>query len=281
MDDSEIIHITNLDSLGEFSLLFWKNPVRRSCLLPVFKVKKLKDQSFILQSGYLTSENEFFICPLSVFFVQISLLKTYRENHTEHVECDLTVFSKDFEKCRTIEVKLNSHYVGTNVVGPYSINDVINTINQYVNLGNDIELLDETLFQNDFNTWIIQDKSIIEYINNLEFKFFANSQSRVGKDNSFWGEIEISNLPESKYIKLLFKEIISKSSVVERIDFQNDIMLAIYDSDNCYCSSHDREEIQFDELKAIEIKDSLKVNIKSNFNKLEERNERLKKVNTH
>ena len=166
MEDREIIHITNLDSLGEFRLLFWKTPVRRSCLLPVFKAKQLEDHSFLLHSGYLTFENEFFICPLSVFFVQISFLKTYRENHTEYFESDITVFSKDFEKYRTIEVKLNSHYVGTNVVGPYSINDVINTINQYVDLGNDIELLDETLFQNDFNSSIIQDKSIIEYINN-------------------------------------------------------------------------------------------------------------------
>ena len=36
-------------------------------------------------------------------------------------------------------------------------------------------------------------------------------------------------------------------------------MFAIYDSGYSYSSSHDREEIRFDELKAIEIKDSLKI----------------------
>jgi hypothetical protein len=280
MEDGEFIYIDNIDSLGEFSLRFWQKPFQTSCLFPVFKAKKLKDLSFLLESGYLTSENEFFICPLSVFFTQINLLKTFRENQREYVECDLIVFSKNFEKSRVLEVRLNSYHIGSNVVGPYSINKIINTINHFVNLENDIQQLDETLFQNYFNISKLKDESIIEYINKLEFKFFANSQSRVGKDNSFWAEIEISNLPENNYLKLLFKEIISKSSVVESINFKNDILFATYDSQDHYSRSHDREEIHFDEKKASEIKDSLKFNIKSNFNKLEEMNERLKHSNT-
>lgn len=278
-ENEEYFNVNNLQDLGKFN--FWEQNKQQSCVHPVLKINKLDKLSFLFEPGYLTNNNEFYKCPLSIGFVQLDYLKWYTKIHTNYLESSLILFSKDYQKKRIIDIAIQSHYVGlwSDVVTPNGINTMINTINIYIDYGNDIDDLEITIFQQKEKYFEkISDLKILFEINKLKYTFFENDSTSVGKDSQYWNEIEISNLPSNVYISDVIIDVISRFVLLDSIKFENYKLLIIYNSGSAYCRTYGRKQISNDVQKEKEISDVLKLNILSVFDRQKELNERIKTV---
>lgn len=280
MEGRKYLLINDINTLGKFYLHYASisDHPNRECLRAVLKVEKRDSYNFYLTPGYISYDDKFFFCPLSIIYVQLNYIEAIRKGDTEYVNSEIVVFSKDFNNQRKIQIELSSYWLGSGVVNPMYINDIVNSINEFVHSGYEIQDLNELHFRNMFDVRRLTTYDLIEKINNLEFKFYSNSQNRVGKDNSFWREIEITNLPNSKYIVSLFQKIINDSEVVNSVKLNDSMLFATYDRDYGYCPADGRKEIQKDMKKANEIMDILKLLILENFDSLKEKNDRLIKL---
>jgi len=278
LGNRNFIFIDGIDKIGEFQLHYggeFQYP-KSSCLTPVFKCEINNGNNYILLPGYLSINNEFYSCPISTNHVQLNNILYYRIGNQQYVESVLQIFSFNYKSFRNIVIKQYSNYLGSGVVNPMNLNKIVNTLNLYIANLNDIEMIDENLLQNDFNLKILDSEYILSTINKLEFIFFSNDQVRVGKDNAYWNEIEVSCLPKNKYILQIFEDIINKSNIVNRITLIKDTFHLIYNHDYAWSPTNGRLQIKSDNIKALEIKDILKYNILKSFDFIQERNERLK-----
>lgn len=152
--------------------------------------------------GYYDSNFEFYKAPIqigrceileilfekeimngSIFKSMKTTLKIYEDNFNSHIE-------------ETLIIKGNHIWVG-------KIISIINTINQFLFSGRSIEQLHfEKLlikYNNDYNV-----NSIIGFFSKGSVKTYSNSSSRVGKDNAFWTEYEVTLDSSDKYLINLF-----------------------------------------------------------------------------
>src|SRR5690554_3654798 len=101
-------------------------------------------------------------------------------------------------------------------------------------------------------------KEILSEINKLNFSFFSNDRSRVGKDNDYWKEVEITNVPKDLNLVSAFAEILLKFKILDRYAIKESKIVGSYDSYDAYASSSGRNPLPYDDKKAEEIKDYLK-----------------------
>lgn len=274
----KILLVNGIDKIGGFYLHYggaYDHP-RNSCLRPVFSIEKKEINHSQLIAGFLSINNEFFKCPFSIFYVQINSIESYQKDDKELINSSLIVFSKDFSHNRTIVVQLESDSIGSGVVNPMNLNEIINSINLYIERENDLDVLNEDIFIGNFNLKTLNQNQIADYINQLKFNFFVNCRARVGKDNVFWDEVEIGNVPKNKYIISLFEEILNKANIFDSISINDSIFLAKYNKDYAYSRSHYREKTSDNPEKINEIKDTLKLKIYSLIDLEKEKNERMK-----
>lgn len=235
MNNRKYLLIDNIHQLGKFCLHFggtYDHPLY-SCLRPVFKVENFKKQShYDLLTGFLSIEKKFHECPLSILFTQIDSIKIREDGEKKYVSSSLLIFSKDYQNQREIKVNLESQRVLSGVVNEMYLNSIINTLNQYVELGNDINLINDEHFNNKDFFWKKKKNDILKIINDLNFSFESKSRSRVGKDTKYWEEVEISNLPKSTYIKSKILEILSKNRHFYMIESNENIIHLKFDSDS-------------------------------------------------
>ncbi|NPD45716.1 hypothetical protein [Lentimicrobium sp. S6] len=214
---------------------------------------------------------------MSTFYIQINSIKYYEKKSYNYLEAQLLVFSKDFQTYKDIFVNINSYHYGCGAVCIQSINDIINSINIYIDYDNSLELLDEKLFENRFQLPKLDKAKLLNDIDNLEFKYYSNSSYRFKKDNIFWKEIEISNLPNNSYITNLYMLTLRKSIILDSSHLSNNILLLTYDREDIYSRHCGKQEIEEDLRKSDEIRGILKHGVYNSIDLIKEKNERMKK----
>ncbi len=156
------------------------------------------------------------------------------------------------------------------------INEIINVLNEYVENDNDIYQIDEIKLMNE-NIEKYSPNVVIEIINELEFEYYTNDQTRIGKDNYFWSEIDVLNLPKNSYLKNLLIETIKEIDIIERAKIDGNNLLLIYESSYAYCKSSGRIKEKENLKMTNSIKDNLKIKMGIKYNNLEHLFDRLKK----
>jgi hypothetical protein len=159
----------------------------------------------------------------------------------------------------------------TNRIDIRDICTILNSINIYIENGYNIELIDESrFFKKDFPKLLLRE-DLFKYINNLEFKFYSNCESRVGKDDKFWYEAEISNFPRNSYLKkFLIDILVNDINYGVTIIDENKILLDYDYSFAYYSCTREREEMGQSIREMDKIKDILKMGALNTFNSIEE-----------
>jgi len=271
MQPTKIYSIENEKILGEF-LLHYGPTIRTkklSALRPCFNGHMAPLNSFVLVAGYLSIENQFYPCPISCYYIQINDIIKLKSEIEEWLKINLIVFSKNFEKHKMVEIKVQSH-LNDDIL---SIAKYINQINYYIFLDNDIDglkkYIDKTSIQG------INSYGLMKSINNLLIECFDNSNSRVGKDNQFWSEAKISNLPTNVYLRQIINKCLELESTFENVSLYGDSIFIRYGSHNAYSPHHGSVPVDDPETKLL-IKDTIKSHVLALFDLNSYINENLK-----
>lgn len=217
------ISAMNLNGLGDFEMNY-KNPLHETVInsslfsvLRVNKIKYLHDErevdAYELETGFLDPKRDFFSCPFSVNYVSFcSIIQFEKMNgiysNGTTVLFKLDVYNKDYKENISINFEISNP---TGVHLDFMIaNKYINFLNLYIHNNNDLQEIDiQRLKKGQFHLMSIS--WYIRKVLDLEFKFVRHSQNRVGKDNHFWTETIVSNLPDDKYFKNLIMENLKSS----------------------------------------------------------------------
>ena len=271
------IYVNDLEILGKFHFNYGGyNNKQRTCLRPVFYVNELEKDYYEFVPGYKTINDIFYKCPFSVCYVQIDYLEELIKNEFKYVNAVLRIFSKNFKKNNTININISKPLFGMQYLDFTILHKIVNSINIYVEDGNNIDLLDIELFQTMNIPELLTIEEVFEIINELEFKFYTNCESRVGKDNSFWFEVEISNFPMSKYLQVLFKKALSENMKYHISIIKDNFILLNSDYGFSYSPCEGREENPTSIKGMDEIKDILKIEISKTFEPIKELVEKMR-----
>lgn len=255
MNDGSLLLINEIDTLGKFYLHHGSirdNPNTtplRACMKCV-----RKDGEIHLRPGYLTYSKEFHPCPLVALNVQINDVEILESNNI--VIARLVLFSKSLKEQRVLEINSNSRFPG-------AINQLVNLLNSYVNAGNDISLLNELMLNNHIGLRPINKQQLLSNINQISVIFFENSQSRVGKDNVFWSEIELSNLPENRYLTQAIVKLLSADNEFDNVHYrpEQNLIIVSFGHTNAYSPHTGRIECEVEPNQDQNIKDLMKLNL--------------------
>ena len=208
---NEYIQIDEFDKIGEFYANFGELKSTDRILKPSFKVLKKAD-NYNLLPGFLTSQG-FSECPLPIFYIEILAISECIEHYPNLkvcIEMEFNLYSKDFSQFIKSKIKTESRETSF-----MDLNKPINIINKYIDSGNDLNRLN--LSSVDLFGGRTRDKYFIrELVKKIDFSFYENSLNRMGRDDMFWNEAEVRNLPENNYLKDLFVKSLSK--LCKRID---------------------------------------------------------------
>ncbi|MBB6271823.1 hypothetical protein HDF26_002280 [Pedobacter cryoconitis] len=268
MQSSKIFYIEKAEKLGKFNLSYgsarWYG-----CLMPCIRSEIITKEDYILTPGYQTKKGDFYPCPISACYVQITSVEKKYENYNSWFLVKIIVFSSTFETSKELIIKTKNNL--SNEIP--NLNIFVNSLNRYVDSKNSISELREFIEIEHVST--TNPTRLLYHINNLKIKNFENSQSRVGKDNYFWSESEIRNLPASKYIRNLLVRCLEKSKSFDRISIGLDMIYIEYDRDSAWAPSHGRKEIG-NEGSNFLIQDAIKINILSEYSASDEIQYQLK-----
>lgn len=289
------IEFYNIDILGElnyrYKILNPKNSKNHSLLRPIIipqitkEKSKFKDAEYV--TGYLNPNLTFFsshlyfkyVCLKKLDIKKYSKKMKYGERITHKIEISFDVYSKDFSENKDIRFEVDLNY--NNIPQINLICDTINWLNLYVDNENNICELNHFFpidkindYLKDRNYGIIYNKQIIlETISNLEFEYFSNGIYRPRKDDDFWNEIEISNLPKNKYLKELIQKTLKDSGYkeveTEKKEMKDQIFVFIteYNTKGNMFWHRGKEELKPEILD--KITSILKIGMHINFNELE------------
>ncbi|WP_125932485.1 hypothetical protein [Hymenobacter glacialis] len=124
------------------------------------------------------------------------------------------------------------------------IQNLITFINRVIDEFGSVDSLNLMKLRLDsFDNYALRNHSVIHSINLLEINGFAKSMNNVGKDNTFWAEFEIKNLPESLYLRSIIIEILSTNYRIYEYDYG---ILAVGESSKAWDSWHPRSPIEGD-----------------------------------
>lgn len=125
------------------------------------------------------------ICRISNYSTQIKLHGLFQSNSS--------ISSNKFD--------VNIANSGCSLDRPlYPLFKLIKLINDFFNDGYLQESFDEKKLINYKANSKIDDDSWLKIINDFNYKQYENGYSRVGKDDVFWDEIEITNIPNNFYL---------------------------------------------------------------------------------
>ncbi|WP_293928960.1 hypothetical protein [Sphingobacterium sp. UBA6320] len=144
-----------------------------------------------LEPGYETVDGLFFSCPIRICFIEVRGIQL--DLMTNNYLANCLVFSKDYALHKKLTIKVDES------MGFMGVNQYINILNEYVDNVNDIFNLKNEI--DHFCLKTSSDNHIIQIINKLEFQEFECSYAHVGKDNSFWSEHFIKNIPENRHLQ--------------------------------------------------------------------------------
>jgi hypothetical protein len=274
LERKEWININHFKTLGQFYAHFSDKSEPTFPLKPVFKIVTNDDEypiiSHCLKPGYIDREDNFYQCPLMVFFVQINEIvqrERYKKDYPgrlleeKTINLDINLFSDDHSKMirEKISFSENSHSLSF-----MSCNGIINRLNEYVNSGRPINKINFGHFdiyhpQRYKYSKMKGRERIIDVIDDLEVIFFSNSRNRVGKENHFWKEAEIRNLPDDRYFKNLIKsQILNQCRKIEETEYGLFVQFEIRSQ---WCGRFPRKKIEDSHDLIQKLKDLLKIDM--------------------
>lgn len=278
MENRDYLLINDIQALGKFLIHYgsiYDHP-NKECMRAVLKVNKKSSNHFYFTPGYKSYNQEYFQCPLSIIYTQLNWIETIEEGDSTSLKTEIVVFSKNYKQSRTICLNQMIAQRGSRPpLNPMDLNNAINLINFYIEAGHNIDLLNNEYLEKTINIKTLSPIDLLGMINMLEFEFYSNDLIRVGKDNLFWDELIIKNLPKSKYLSEIFATILSSSRIVDTAELRDRKILATYNRHYSYSPSSGKEPIGLDVGKVEEIKDHLKLKILDVFDSKIELNERL------
>jgi hypothetical protein len=266
--DRKFIHIDNCLELGKFYSHFGEKQFS-SIMLPVFNIVVIEDhKKYELHAGYIDRKGIFFSCPLEIHFLKISKylidIEWIKEksNQKTTINLFLEIYSADFSNSLELEI-VKSEY-GYTSLSFMNFNDVINYLNLYVSFGKKLGNLDINAL-NDFYPQNNPISNITSAVNNLDLKVFENSKNRVGKDNRFWTDLEIRNLPKNKYLTKLIKD----SFKLQGLSCNSDDNGLVVELSSDYMWSPTIPRKQIIDYDLISIRDQLKISMAKEFDEKE------------
>ena len=273
MVTGDYFYINDCEVLGKFYVHYGRinDHPNKACLRTCLKLDVELNKKLKFIPGYLTYERHFIACPLSAVYVQINSLDSV-ENDSTKLLANLMVFSNDYKSYVNLNVTIFTHREGDFM----SINNYINAINSYVAGGNAIQHLNDQIFAQRINFKMLDEYKLIDLINNLEISFFSNDFRRVGKDNSFWDETQIGNLPKSKYLTSCILESLKHAAIFENLNINSDFfIIGCSNYSKAWSPASGREKLPDDEFAALKIKDFIKLHFFKVYDPTKEFNERL------
>lgn len=281
MKEGDYIFLNEIDNIGNFHLYFAKPKILNS-LNAILRIKVIDVNHYLLEPAYLSIDNAVYPCPLPIKYVSLSQIKSFRIKSEEHFEASLILFSKDFKNRREFKISKKSYYVGSNVVDPTCINNIINVLNEYVEKDNNIMEINSEIFETNFRINNLLDSDLLDQINKLQINYYSNGSNRLGKDDSFWNEFEIHCLPNNIYLTETYVKILKNANLIDSVKLSDNktFIFGTYGKDFGYISvSGKRSEIESDKEMTTFIRDFLKIRIKETICLIDERNQRIKKIN--
>jgi hypothetical protein len=266
--DSKYIFIDNCFELGKF---YAHHGTRTpfAIMQPVFRIVTIENlKEYELEAGYLDRKENFYKCPLEIHYLKINKYLIKREfvdaKSLNKIIISLYFEIFDLDYINSIESEIMLWEYEYQHFDFMRFNPIINYLNLYIKSGRKIKDLNFSILDKFYPQSNSLEK-IIGLINDLEMKIFEDSQSRVGKDNRFWEDLEIRNLPENLYFKQLIIKCFEKQGKRCKVtDFGLSIELC---SDYAWSPSYRRRELE--NYETADIKDRLKVLLAVEFDSLE------------
>ena len=246
-----------------------KDSFNYKILEPILKEKVLNHDEIEYIPGYIDDKSNFYNCPIIIDYIKI---KKY--SVLEHIEREgfsikvktysvyLDIYSKDFKQhiSRTIRAT-GSNFIVEDID---ILNNSINFLNKFINSDRTIEAINFDIFNSRFPKKVNKEIMLNE-INNLNINVYSDSKNIPGKDNKYWTEAIIDNLPKNKYLKTLFVECIKKQGFTY-LNKNNGIVL-ILESESAWSPTIPREHLK--NYPIHKIKDTLIMDMALNFNPIE------------
>lgn len=204
------------------------------------------DIKYIL--GKVTQQNDFQeILPI-VGHVQPT--EIYKRTFTDHgwkeIVSAVFIITDKSGGLREICLTLNKYYSRVHFPSFFRI---LNSLNHFIDTFNDVEKLDVEKLNNYWNSKYPENilKSVPEIISKLDIKEFENSKYVPQKDNEFWSEIEVRNLPDEDYLNKKFFLVLSKEfRYADTTDFG---WIFYTETESGWLASFDRREVENSSLK--------------------------------
>jgi hypothetical protein len=181
-----------------------------SPLFQAMKRETVEQNIFELTTGYLTQDKTFYRTPIKIGNVVLSSLRVSREQkgHLSEINFSVDVYDKYYNK-RTITIDDEIEDIIE------VIETIIKRLNIAVSQGYHVKYLNESFINLLYRSEVFFEADL----KSIEYRLFENSgTNRPGKDNTFWYEIEIKNLPKSRYLVFLIRESLSLDNSIDSLD---------------------------------------------------------------
>lgn len=219
----------NVDHLGKLSMVY-RSQISSAIIHPVLLESYLEEQS-TYNPGYLDINGNFYSCPICIFFIQINKIIQYPNVRT-NIEIQANIYNKDFSHYRTEVIKVKAH--------SSQIPRILNAINIFIDRDNQLENLDIK------NVYPIRrydtEKIVISGIDHLKLNFFENSRYVPRKDNVFWVEVEVRNIPSDRYLSKLIISSLKKQS--EKLEITDYGLLMIFETGRWALPDYERRQLE-------------------------------------
>lgn len=223
----------------------------------------IEGNEFKFVPGYLSNDNAFYPSPIQVCYL---LIEDIAENAINIG--GLVKFKLEFSYCLFTKSKISFINDKFTIIQPVSICDSFLSLERIINLLNYIvnrnEFINESSLHKLSKIDLITSTNlfIISIINGLQIDYFENSENRVGKDNSFWVEAEVSKLPLNKYLRdLIFTSLKKLTKQIYKTDYG---YLIEFESEKSYSPSTPRLKIKVSGNDSF--KSNLKLDLMKEFN---------------
>jgi hypothetical protein len=276
---NKYIQIEGYKVLGEFYANFSNLTKNKEILKPAFQVDKQSVNYSELIPGFI-SNNKFYKCPLPVFYVEIISIseeKSYTPSRLHKIiKIELNIYDKEFNNFINFTTTKKESSISFML-----INKLVNNLNKYIVSGNDIKLLNinsEELFHNQKRDLFF----VRNIVHKMDFDFYENSQNRPGRDDRFWNELEIRNLPANNYLNKLFISVFKKLSLFSEITDYGILLINIkgIGVSNDYNSSFGRRKFENGEYSKNYIIESILMYLAIEYNDETYHLESMKKNNS-
>ena len=251
--------LCGLNQIGEFKVI--RNKEKKNMILsPVIVYDSYADlqknnEKVSLLIGYIDIDTNFKEFPIEVNYIQLEKINRFIDSSCFRVNLEVyfRIYNKEKSKYRNIVFCYDENYMSFDL-----LELVVNILNYYIDKNNNIDDLDINKLNSNYIRNYDND-IIFRCINELKLDSYDNSLSRVGRDNYFWEETEIRNLPESNYLRKLI--ITSLKKQCKRIESTKYGLIITFETESNWSPSQPRKKSENQLKKETEIKGYLMIDV--------------------